>query len=338
MNKIITPSPLHPAKSLLPALEVMAARGFSSDACLEHTRLTRAQLEREGVTISASQELQFYTNVLELSGDESIGLELGDVFVPERYGLFGYALLAAETFEHALALAENFGPMTFSFFGFRYGQSDRDAWFELTNGPEVSPGLSRLFIDRAVAAAARTFSAILGDRFRLHHVLLPHEGKNGSENYFDLFQCPVSFQSQHARLVFDASLLDQPLLQSNRESSLHLEQQCQLIMARLGGQGRLVNSVRLQVLSRPGVFPEIDVVAEALGMSARTLRRRLMSENTSYREIVDELRYGLALEYLGSTALPMDEISRLLGYTGSANFSHAFRRWAGLSPSAWRRR
>ena len=49
-----------------------------------------------------------------------------------------------------------------------------------------------------------------------------------------------------------------------------------------------------------------------------------------------EVRYGLAREYLGQTNLPMEEICTLLGYSESANFSHAFRRWSGTTPSEWR--
>ena len=58
---------------------------------------------------------------------------------------------------------------------------------------------------------------------------------------------------------------------------------------------------------------------------------------TEFRDLLDEVRFGLAREYLGSTELPIEEISRMLGYTESGNFSHAFRRWSGVSPSGWRR-
>ena len=109
-----------------------------------------------------------------------------------------------------------------------------------------------------------------------------------------------------------------------------------MLIAKLTTLGRFVDEVRLLILARPGFFPDIDYVSEKLGMSTRTLRRRLKEENSSYRELLDEVRFGLAREYLGSTELPMDEVSRLLGYTEPGNFSHAFRRWSGESPSAWR--
>jgi AraC-like DNA-binding protein len=63
----------------------------------------------------------------------------------------------------------------------------------------------------------------------------------------------------------------------------------------------------------------------------------LNNEGSSFRELLEEIRYGLAREYLADTGLPMGEIASLLGYTDSGNFSHAFRRWAGVSPTRWRR-
>ena len=79
-------------------------------------------------------------------------------------------------------------------------------------------------------------------------------------------------------------------------------------------------------------------MAEKMDMSVRTLRRRLSSEGSSYRELLDEIRYGLAREYLAETLLPMEEIAELLGYTEPGNFSHAFRRWSGQPPRTWRQR
>jgi AraC-like DNA-binding protein len=71
-------------------------------------------------------------------------------------------------------------------------------------------------------------------------------------------------------------------------------------------------------------------------MSVRTLRRRLREEGSSYRELLDEIRFGLARDYLTDTRLPLEEISELLGYSEPGNFSHAFRRWSGQSPRLYR--
>ncbi len=80
-----------------------------------------------------------------------------------------------------------------------------------------------------------------------------------------------------------------------------------------------------------------ESVARALGMSARTFSRRLAVGGTTYEEIVDQLRRGLALQYLDQPSMSLSRIAWLLGYEGATSFSHAFKRWTGRSPSTVRK-
>jgi AraC-like DNA-binding protein len=81
---------------------------------------------------------------------------------------------------------------------------------------------------------------------------------------------------------------------------------------------------------------EKQTVAKALGMSERTLSRRLEDEDTTYEKVVDQLRRSLALQYIKEPGISVSQIAWLLGYEGATSFNHAFRRWAGCSPSAAR--
>ena len=118
MAKTLQDLPPHPLRSLLPVLGVMDQLGFDNQACLKGTGILLSQLNDANARMSLQQELAVYRNTLELSGDPLIGLKLGEPFVPQRYGLFGYALLSAATFRHALTLTKNFGRLTFSLFTF----------------------------------------------------------------------------------------------------------------------------------------------------------------------------------------------------------------------------
>ena len=119
MHRSFQQLPRHPVRALLPPLLVMEAHGYSRQECLLGTGVTLSQLKDGSDRISQHQELRFYRNILELSGDPTIGLKLGEPFLPQNYGLFGYALMSAETLRHALAITESYGRLTFSFFTFR---------------------------------------------------------------------------------------------------------------------------------------------------------------------------------------------------------------------------
>jgi hypothetical protein len=88
MAKTLQDLPPHPVRSLLPALGVMNDLGYDSQACLKGSGILLSQLDNANARMSLQQELAFYRNALELSGDPTIGLKLGEPFVPQRYGRY----------------------------------------------------------------------------------------------------------------------------------------------------------------------------------------------------------------------------------------------------------
>ena len=336
MTRSLQELPPHPIRSLSPVLGVMETMGFDRQVCLKGTGIMLSQLNDAEARMTLQQELTFYRNILDLTADPTIGLKLGEPFVPQRYGLFGYALLSAATLRHALSLTENFGALTFSFFKFHFGVSGKYAWFTMSEPPPIERELVDLYLDRDMSAAVVGFREIVGEPFPLEEVYLSHDGHGRQGIYEDHYDCCVHFSAGCNKFVHSSSIIDIPLPQSDPESSRYFQQQCQMLIAKLTRQGHFTDDVRMLVLGRPGFFPDIDYVAEKLNISTRTLRRRLTAEGSNYRALLDEIRFGLAREYLAETSLTMEEITGLLGYSESGNFSHAFRRWSGVSPSAWR--
>ncbi len=91
------------------------------------------------------------------------------------------------------------------------------------------------------------------------------------------------------------------------------------------------------VLNANGTLPTLSEVAGRLFLSTRTLRRRLEDAQTSYQEIVGETRRDVAVRYLTQTSLSTEAIAEILGYSDTANFRQAFKRWTGESPQQFRR-
>jgi AraC-like DNA-binding protein len=94
--------------------------------------------------------------------------------------------------------------------------------------------------------------------------------------------------------------------------------------------------VRAQLNDEQGGFRDLEEVAKRLGMSTRTLKRRLADQGTTFSHVLDELRRQRALLLLANRELSINEIAGRLGYTEAANFTRAFRRWTGRTPAAYR--
>ena len=99
----------------------------------------------------------------------------------------------------------------------------------------------------------------------------------------------------------------------------------------------IISRVNRHLLNTPGEFPKLDAVARRLCVGARTLRRRLQELGTGYQQILDEVRRELAIEYLRTTSLTVQEIAELLGYSEVTNFRRAFLRWVEVSPYQYRK-
>ncbi len=146
----------------------------------------------------------------------------------------------------------------------------------------------------------------------------------------------VRFAQPAHRLVFDAHLLDSPLVMADASAMQLARDQCERELAALGKQRSFVARVRaLLLMQGPERVVPLEDAARHLGMSSRTFKRRLEKDATSYSKLVEELRLDQATELLRSE-LSIAEIAERLGYSDAANFTRAFRRWTGQSPRVFR--
>ena len=146
------------------------------------------------------------------------------------------------------------------------------------------------------------------------------------------------FGAHANRFEVGLEVLQQPLLLANAMSTEIGRKMCEQFMSR---QERASQEMTRQVtellLSTPGQMPGMDAVSEALNIYSRTLRRNLQAEQTTFKDIVDQLRQGLSKHYLKRSYLNLDSIAQLVGFTETTNFRRAFKRWEGMPPAQYRR-
>jgi len=162
----------------------------------------------------------------------------------------------------------------------------------------------------------------------------------GSErDYVRAFRARVELRSPRNALVFSRITWDTPLARRDDDLNRTLRRHAELLLERQGSGTRdtVADQVRADLLrtSQVGLAP-IEGVAARLGMSARSLQRRLREEGASFELLGREVRGRLAEAYLGDRGLTIGEVAYLLGFSGPSAFSRAFRRWTGQSPQAFR--
>lgn len=154
----------------------------------------------------------------------------------------------------------------------------------------------------------------------------------------DHLGCPVTFGAACNAFQFDAETLDLPLATADHELYRILTGYAEEVLARERRNGsELIVDVEHAIASRlaSGAATQ-EAVARALGMSARTLARRLAREGTTFFTVLRDLREILAVNYLRNSDLALGEIAFLLGYANLSSFAEAFKTWIGCSPGRYR--
>ncbi|MGH8493171.1 MAG: AraC family transcriptional regulator [Moraxellaceae bacterium] len=154
------------------------------------------------------------------------------------------------------------------------------------------------------------------------------------------FGCPVHYQQAGSALVLLPAALNAPLALANPDLHEALEQHArQQLQARKNENG-LREKVRacMLVLLRRGEVPTRESLAAQLGMSGRNLHRRLQERGSSFRDILDAVRFEMARECLGDNSLSVDAVAAKLGFQESQSFIRWFRRHAGTTPGDFRLR
>jgi AraC-like DNA-binding protein len=150
------------------------------------------------------------------------------------------------------------------------------------------------------------------------------------------FRCEPTFDEATSWAEFDAALLDAPVAGADPALAAMLERHARDLVAGLPTTS-VADQVRaLLAKDLAGGVPEASGAAKKLGLSERSLHRKLRDERHSYQAIVDGVRRHLAERHLAERRLPITEIAFLLGFTEASSFHRAFRRWTGRTPAAYR--
>jgi AraC-like DNA-binding protein len=166
-------------------------------------------------------------------------------------------------------------------------------------------------------------------------VLLPRRLPVDASIYTRAFGAPVRFGQEQGALVLDRALLDRPVLGADPARRAELETFVRAYWAvhEPSTAHMVVRILRPLVLTGTAT---LDAVSERLDLHPRALHRRLAQDGTSFREILDQVRFNAARQLLIGTDVSITQLALWLGYSEAAAFAHAFRRWAGVSAVEWR--
>lgn len=283
-------------------------RGVPPRTALAGTGLRLAGGAREPL-VTAAQELTVVRNLRRVLGE--VGAEVGRTYRAESFGPLGLALLGSRTVRDAMEVALRFIDLSYAFALPRV-EVTGDRVRVTVDGSPLPDDVRRFLVERDAVAIATVLDSLVPG------------GVGGS----------LEPAEDAAVLTFAAAELGRPLARdqpSARESAAAI---CADIVADRRRRTGLAQDVRVLIAQQLPEGALAGRVAAALGLSERTLRRRLAAEDVHFQTLLDEVREPLARALLSGTSLPVAEVGRRLGYSGATSFITAHRRWTGRTPRA----
>ncbi|MEH6569303.1 MAG: AraC family transcriptional regulator [Halioglobus sp.] len=321
-------------------LDVMEELGIEGSAILKNTALERSEVAQEGTLISYIQALKLMRNILARSPRPDIGLLIGSRYQINTYGVLGYAMMSCPTWGDALRLARHYHKVASSLCNIEMEiDEDRQTLTYIATPfyPEMVD-IEPFTVEKLFASLISVTKPLLAEPGYPTKVSFAYPEPDYSESYRDLFKCPVEFNTPGNRFELDLKVQQQPLLLANTMSAEIGRKMCAEFMSRQELESQqMKREVTELLLATPGQMPSMEAVAEKLNIGSRTLRRNLLAENTTFQDIVDQLRQDLSRHYLKRSQLNLDSIAQLVGFTETTNFRRAFKRWEGVPPAQYRR-
>lgn len=270
----------------------------------------------------------------ELTGDPCIGLKAAQYWHPTSLHALGYSWLASETLNKALQRTVKYVHLI-------------TVPYELTlleKGDEVrlvfldkaSPRSADEETDSGMAVVVGMCRTCYGDDFRPLHLTMTREEPECAKDFDDFFRSPITYRAAENSISFARADLDKRLPSANADLALASDLVVADYLARLDRSNVVAQVMKKIIEQLPSGELTEHSIAQSLNMSLRSLQRKLSDDGVSYKALLEQARRELAIQYMDSSRYTINEATYLLGFSEPSNFSRAFKRWTGQSPSSYR--
>ncbi|HEX5660424.1 MAG TPA: AraC family transcriptional regulator [Polyangiales bacterium] len=272
------------------------------------------------------------------AGDPAFGIYASRFVRPATFHALGYAVFASTSLRDALERLLRYSHLVSDAAELALETSPSEVRLSFVARPDAlpTPGVpSDEAVDAVTSLIVRTCRVLTDPSFALRSLELRRAEPVGSAGHERFFRCPLRFSAREDALIFDAHELDRRLPTANPELARHNDDLVQRYLAGMR-EGTVVDRLRRILSQHLSGDASPSKLAGLLGMSARSLQRRLQEQGTSYAQVLRDTRRDLAMSYLVQAECSITEIAFLLGFEDASAFARAFRTWTGVTPSAFR--
>ncbi|MCC6075419.1 AraC family transcriptional regulator [Pseudomonas sp. GCM10022188] len=346
-------APGHPAKADHPEapintdsryivwlLDFLQGQGIDSAQLARRHRLDGKALLQPDTLISAELHRALLLDALQLSGNGGLGLQLGIQRSLATLDQLGYLMMSSSTLREASEIGLRYQNYPGRFSGrsivTAFSEIEGQGCYQVHVQDDLGP-LRLLAVEDVLGSIVATARWVLGRPLPVTRLRCDFPAPAHAEQYRAVFGCPIQFDAPTIQLFFDAAILDQPLPHASPQSAALYAGLCERRSIERN-QGDVAWRLSQMIVANPAEPPDLAAAASALHCSPRTLSRKLLAQGWQYQQLVDQVREIHARRALSDPTQSITRIAQQLGYADNSGFFRAFKKWTGLSPSAFRER
>jgi AraC-like DNA-binding protein len=310
-------------------------QGVKSAELVEGTGMGESWFDRPDFPPSQAQRVMIMRNAWRVARRGDTAVRAGCRQTISDFGLYGYGMASSDTVSDCL----HFGYSQIEFAG-----PVLSITREIRGNTAVFVSQNPLALGPMLPFAAEFWRSsmttlldlIMGQRFPSTAMFFPYPEPAHAGALREKFKCDLHFDAAVMEWHFDAACLTLPCPNASRFLATLCSDFCERVLTSGKGQTRLQREIRLILLGRIREQPVAAEIARELGLSRRSLYRRLAAEKATFQGLLDDVRASVAIQFLSSTRLPIEEVAHRVGFADPSNFRKAFRRWTGATPRSYR--
>ncbi len=318
------------------AIELARQRGLNTHEVLAISGLTSESLYLPNTEFNRFHELATFESLLDITQSDILGLQIGRSIKVSCLGLPGYAMLVSENVAQAVSCLIAFPLLLGWYFNIEL-ESDKKAVTLKISDYCYSDKLKQFSIEMALSSVLTLVEDLLGHSVKPMAVHLTCRSTTHIQKVATFLDCNVE-HGNYDGITFESSTFTSPCPLANKVSFEDLFRQCeQKENEWYARTSEDIASKIKYILSQNPSSRAMPIVAKELWMTERTLRRRLKEQGISFQKLLNQVRHQQAITLLETSNTHIADIAEQLGYSDTASFRHAFKRWSKLTPSEFRK-
>ncbi|MFP2957807.1 AraC family transcriptional regulator ligand-binding domain-containing protein [Myxococcus sp. 1LA] len=313
------------------------SRGFGEGDVLRIMQTDRRTLSDPDARLSFGPALQFWEHVVRTLGDSSVPIQFAEMISPDNLGVVGFAAITSTSVREGIHRAVRYYALLADTARIQLTEVEEGLRLEFIRAS--APGLGmRVMNENSIASILHVIRLASGIDFAPVEVAFRHAAPTPAAAHRRFFRM-VRFGADWEGLIVPTDVLGRAPVGTKTPMGSFFERYATTQLRTLRASQTFTDRVRasiLELLSEGA--PRMAAVAQRLGTTERTLRRRLDEEQVSFSELIDDVRKTAARNHLMDPRTSVSDLAFLLGFSEVSAFSRAFKRWYGTSPRTFRQR